>query len=197
VKDTDWYIVAIDGSAIEPTRAGVRLAQRLEFSRPPPFGPQAWLESEQAVLFSAREGDFIDLWKMPFSLATGRATGPPERFTSGGSAEYDASASSAGRVVYSSLEQNIDLWLLPLDSDGSGQGGPPRRLTTGVGSEFLPRISANGSTIAYLSASSAVNTQKSQVPIAGVSPWRVGPTIGPVGSYRNLSLNRDGSEIVY
>ncbi len=191
----DWFVLTADGASIEP--AEVASGDDLAVSRPPPFAPIDWLEPEQAVLFSARQGDSIDLWLQPFSLERGKVTGPPTKLTSGGAIEFDAGVSADGRIVYSSQEQNIDLWRLPLAPDRMSAEGPPVRLTTAPGAEYAPTLSADGTEVGYLVSPSSSNPFRARLHFGQVEPFEAARLGDQGGVGRRFGLGDNGSEVVY
>ena len=196
LKNGDWYVLSPNGSALEPARV-IRTAHGLTVSRPPPFGPAAWIEPEQAVLFSAKLGDSIDLWMRPFSLEQGKIAGPAVKVTSGGAIEYESGASATGRIVYASEDQNIDLWRLPLATDRVTAAGGPVRLTSARGAEYSPTLSGDGARFAHLVSASSSNAFRARLFFGGLTPFETTRLGEQEGIGRRLSLGNDGSKVVY
>ena len=196
-NDADWYISAADGSRARPTGSTPYMLPWLNLSRPPPFKPQGWLEPEQAVVFSAREGDSIDLWSLPFSLELGRAVGPPKKLTTSGSYHYGAAVTSDGKVAYSSLRQNIGLWRLALDNRSGLALGRPERLTEGLGAEYRPTLSGDGRRLAFSSSAGAGNGARARIEIGDLSDFHPEPIEIGEGAYRDVLLDGSGDRVVF
>ena len=194
--EEDWWIVPMDGSA--PKGTGAKPSQlELEMVRAPPFMPQAWLEPEQGVLFSAREDDFVDLYLMPISVADKRA-GTPIKVTHGAAMEYDAGASRGGKIVYSSASQRRDLWRLPVDANTGTAKGPAVRLTSEAAGSSQPAVSADGRVLVYLRAKSTLVPDGVQVLVTDLAEFA--PTTilaGEQRHYRQLVLEPSGSRVYY
>ena len=193
----DWWSVPLDGS--EPVAAEAASGFRgLPPARPPPYAPQAWLDPERGVLFAAKQGDTSDIWMMPFSLPGGGASGKPERLTQGSALVHDVAASAAGRVVYSSFEQNVDLWRLPMDIESGRANGPVQRLTFKPSSENNPAASAAGGSFVFRRAASSKNPGRSQLLL-----WQPGDeqprTLlqGRIANYSRLQMSLDGRTLTY
>ncbi len=196
MREGDWYLLSPEADDITATGAKL-IDEGLSAGRAPPFAPQAWLAPEGAAIVSVRNGDSIELRKVPISLEHSKVTGPSERLTSAGSLGYDVGASRGGHVVYSSVEQNIDLWRLPLAQGGGAAAGQPQRLTDRLGAEYQPVLSAHGSRIAYLSSASSRNGRRAWVHTGSVVPFRHERLFSDEDSYTTIALASDGEEILY
>jgi hypothetical protein len=77
--------------------------------------PELWSPDPEGIVYSAKVGDGVNLWRLPISRRSWRAGGPPRQLTSGTGLEVHPSIARGGRLVFSSLIQNDDIWLLRLD----------------------------------------------------------------------------------
>jgi len=91
--------------------------------------PSTWSADGTHVIFSASRGDSSNLWQIPMSSKTWQVVGPPRRLTFGTGVESQPSVAADGRLVFSSLTNNIDIWSLPIDPDEGTPNGEPKRLT--------------------------------------------------------------------
>jgi Tol biopolymer transport system component len=111
------------------------------------FPPGEWWNDR--ILFSARVGDSVALWRVPISPNTWRISQPPERLTFGTGSEEQPSIAATGRLAFASLSENIDVWSLPIDPDQARPRGEPQRLTEDTAPEQQPSISADGKQLVY------------------------------------------------
>ncbi len=193
----DWHTVPLDGS--EPRRVEAGLPGNLDFGRPPPFAPQAWLSPENGVLFAARKGDSIDIWMKRFSLQTGKVVDDPVRITNGAAYAHDVAASRQGRVVYASYEQSVDLWRLPIDMHEGRPNGRIERLTHELSAEMYPVSAPGGSGLLYRSAPSSENAARSQLLFRTGGQDSQGTALlqGRTGAYRPVFVDLDAESAVY
>ena len=193
----DWWIVPLDGSSPAGTGA-TRYLSAMEMVRAPPFPPQAWLEPEQGVLFSARDEDYVDLWLMPMSLESRRVTGPPIRVTRGADMEYDAGASRDGRIVYSSATQRRDLWRLPIDAATGEVGGLPERLTAKVAGASRPTVSADGSVAVFLRSRSTLLQHPARLELSALPNFAPEPLLqGEERDFNTPRVDATGKQLFY
>ncbi|MDA1313303.1 MAG: protein kinase [Acidobacteria bacterium] len=148
--DLDWWIVPLDGGKaaqlgaaqlLEASGIGVERGQ----------GPQGWLSTGNRILFNAAVGNgAVNLWQFQIAADPWRLLGPPQRLTSG-TGEEQPSASSDGRIVFTSSSQDQDIWSLPLDPNRGIATGPLEKVVSGLSSEGDPTVSADGSKLLYVS----------------------------------------------
>ena len=119
--------------------------------------PEVWQRDGNFVLFSAQTGDTKNIWRIPISPDSGKATGEPERLTSGASREDFPSGAPGHRVAFCSLNYQIDVWSLPVDADSGKPTGDLRRLTNDVADDIRPSISRDGKKLVFLSDRSGNN----------------------------------------
>jgi len=152
-----WSVASIDG---DPPRgiASIEFFAKQglsEVTSGPWIFPEFFDEAENSVLFPARSGDGVNIWKVRLNSADWTIAGDPERVTFGTNIERSANVDSNGRVIFSSTTRNHDIWSLPLDADTGTALGDPRRLTNDSRDEFYPSISSDGRMLAYQVRTSA------------------------------------------
>ena len=145
----DWYVVGVQGG--EPIKTGACDVLRRSGVHGVPI-PGAW-SADGAVLFATHEEGAANVWQLAISPATGRVVGEPVRLTFGTAVERSP-ASSAGRIVFTSVAENIDIWRLPLDSATGLADGPLERVTDNVARDQLWHLSDDGRTLAFVSSRS-------------------------------------------
>jgi dipeptidyl aminopeptidase/acylaminoacyl peptidase len=157
-KDLDWWVTSSDGGPAIKT--GV-----LEATRRAKLGgnsqiypwlviPSAWEHGRDWLVFSAQAGDSTNLWRIGISPKTWKATGRPERLTSGATQEESPSAApglgGSIRIAFASISQNLDIWSVPVEPNQGKVTGEPQRLTRDVGADFHPALSPDGKKMAWV-----------------------------------------------
>jgi Tol biopolymer transport system component len=138
----------------------------------------AWSPDGRTLSYSSQ----TELWSVSVE------GGVPRRLTLGRASGTGAAWSSDGRYIYfdSWRERTLALWRVP------SRGGEPRRMTQGTGYESEPRVSADGSRLAYSTGSLGqgamiINLETGQETTIGQT--RSSPLLA--------SLSRDGSRMVF
>jgi Tol biopolymer transport system component len=149
-NDPDWWIVPLEG---EPRKTGAFsvLQSRgfsIQYATAYPHAA-AWLAD--SLVFSGRNGDTRNIWRVPFSAADGRISGTPERLTRGTTADVAASITAQGLLAFASLNQSTAIWSIPLVPNERRVTGSPARVTGSETSEISPSISADGRMLVYTS----------------------------------------------
>ncbi|MEZ5402389.1 MAG: protein kinase [Bryobacteraceae bacterium] len=108
-------------------------------------------DGDVAVVFSARSGDSLNLWRVRLSPLNWRVSGPFQQVTHGTGREIEASIAQDGRMVFSSGQQNSDLYELPVNANTGAVTGKLVQLTREAGDDYYPDIAADGSAIAFVS----------------------------------------------
>jgi len=152
----DWWVAPLEtGTAVKTGAAEVFGRVGLSYSArdiPPgsiPNDPGDWVGDE--IVFSARLGDSINLWRITISPQTWKVAGDPQRLTFGASMERHPSV-SGGRVVFESGATNIDIWALPVDANRGKVLGDLQQLTRNAATyDAQPSISASGKKLAFTS----------------------------------------------
>jgi serine/threonine protein kinase/Tol biopolymer transport system component len=163
IEMLDWWVTPVNGGEAIRTkvfshirRQWPELLQSNTFYQASVTGidncaPQAWIQGENMVLFSARLGDSTNLWKVPLSPETWQVSGLPERVTFGTGEEAQPSIAADGRLVFSNLVSNIDVWSLPIQANRGRVTGEAQRLTQDAARDYCPSVSADGKTLVFLS----------------------------------------------
>ena len=116
------------------------------------------------------------------------------------------STSADGRIVYSSVEQNIDLWRLPFESARGKVNGPAQRLTSDPSSESRPAISADGSTLIYHRSPSSRTggtetespAQRAQLMVTKLEPFEPRSLVlAGDRSYGTIAMHPAGESVLY
>ncbi len=149
-KSFDWYLVRRDGTDLIKT--GAAEAIRAAEPRAGPPVPGAWSARGDAVVFATGELDRSNVWQIPISPETGRASAPPRRLTFGSAIERSPGVGSSGRIVFTSVVENVDVWRVPLDAHTGVATGPLERVTDNAASDRLGSVSADGRTLVFISS---------------------------------------------
>jgi hypothetical protein len=147
--DFDWWVEPLEGGAV--ARTGAYAAFRpagFLIGYFPNITPSQWVGRH--VVFSARQGDATNLWRIPISPGAWRVTGAPEQVTFGAGLETQPSLAGGTRVVYSSLTSHTRVWSLPLDASEARPAGDLKQLTDSA-DDRQPGISADGKTLVFCS----------------------------------------------
>ena len=155
----DWWVTPLEaGGAIKTgaydvfRRVGLSYAAR---DIPPgsiPNDPGDWVGDQ--IVFSARLGDSVNLWRVAVSPQTWKVASDPQRLTFGASLERHPSV-SGDHVVFESGSTNIDIWTLPIDANRGKVLGYLQQLTQHAATyDAQPSISADGKKLAFVSSRS-------------------------------------------
>ena len=183
----DWFLLPIDGGVPIRTHA----MEKLQTSGVGVGGDSevpkisSWTADE--LLFSAKTGDTVNIWKARMSLPSG-ALDRISRITSGTNLEVEGNHSADGSLTFASLVRNVSIYQLRGDVK-AGVFGPLERVTNGTGSEYTPSMSDDGRLMAF-----TCGTQRSIC----VKRFDTGEqlTITAGGDW-NPQITHDGSRIVY
>jgi len=157
-----WWVVPADGGSPRETGILAELnrhevewrffvgGQRLSDPRWNAEGPQLWLPETNEIVFSARSGDSVNVWRIPVS-ETGDVAGAPVRLTSGAGSAVSPVQAVKGRIIFSTFAMNADIWSLPIEPDSGTPSGPLQRLTNDTSINHTPSVSADGRKLVYLS----------------------------------------------
>jgi Tol biopolymer transport system component len=145
----DWYIVGVDGT--EPVRTGAVEVLRRAGVKGLPI-PGGW-SADGAVTFATYDDGASNVWQAAISPSTGRVAGDVVRLTLGTAIERSPAVSSgSGRIMFSSVAENVDVWRLPLDAKTGLANGAVQRVTDNAAGDRLLNTSRDGQTMAFLSS---------------------------------------------
>ena len=146
--EVDWWWAPLDGSPPVATGAyAVMKAEGLSGSAEnntiTPAGdalPVRW--TRDGVIFSARLGDSVNLWRIQIDRTSARAVVDSlERLTYGAGADLDPSIDDAGRIAFRVATELAVSLRLPLDSNRGSARGPIVRETATAGGDVNGRNS--------------------------------------------------------
>lgn len=153
--DWDWWTAPVAGG--RPTRLLARQVLARQRLLPPQTGmphhrivPDCWTDSGY-FLFSARQGDQTNIWRLRFSPRTLQIIGPAEQVSFGAGREDHPSAAADGTIVFSVLTHKTDVWELPIDANTAKLRGRLARLTSGEGNCSRPTTDQRGDRLTFLS----------------------------------------------
>jgi len=144
--EPDYWIVAIDGSAVANTGIVERLRERgcWVFTL-----PAAWVGD--SLVFSAIAVDGVGLWRQRLTRGTLQRKGDAERLTRGTERDCFPTA-GGGRVAFISTHTDQNLWSVAIDHTTGMATGPLHRLTRGPGIVMHLSVSRDGRTLSYFLA---------------------------------------------
>ena len=151
----DWWVAPVEGGTAIPTGAmGVMRRQGLKGPRRY-LSPEKWVTSEHgdAIIFSARLGDSINIWQVGISSKTWQISDAAQRRTFG-AGEVDPSFADPDRLVFTSSSAQSDLWSLPIDANQGKVLGKAEPLTQNATDDVNPSLSADGKKLAFNSTRS-------------------------------------------
>jgi Tol biopolymer transport system component/DNA-binding winged helix-turn-helix (wHTH) protein len=145
----DWYVVPVVGG--DPVRTGALKALQQAGITGVPM-PGGWSGEDDTVIFGTDEGGASDVWELRISPESGRVLGEPRRLTFGTAVERSPAPASSGRVVFTSVVENVDVWRLPLDRRTGDAAGALERVTDDSATDMVMSVSADGHLVAFLSS---------------------------------------------
>jgi Tol biopolymer transport system component/DNA-binding winged helix-turn-helix (wHTH) protein len=155
----DWWVTPLAGGPAIKTRA-------LEITREAKLGGDSqgypwaliaptWEPDGKGLVFHARSGDSVNLWRITISPTTFKASGPVQRLTSGLTREENPSIASGVkgtiRLAFASVGESPAVWSLPISPNEGKVTGEPRQLTHDAGGDFMPAISRDGNKVVFIS----------------------------------------------
>ena len=149
-KTHDWYVISKNGG--KATKTGTVDALRAAGLRAPLPIPGTWSSRNHEVVFATNETDSSNVWQIRISPSTKRVAGSPERLTFGTAIERNPIIASSGRIVFTSLEENVDIWRVPLDARTGEAAGDAERITDDAASDTLRSVSSDGRKLFFISS---------------------------------------------
>ena len=150
----DWWMLPVDGRPAAPAGVSAALAARRLGPMNPQIFPNDW--AGDSVLFSLGQGDTANIWDIPVSAVTGKATGSPRQVTFGPGVHTYPRALDGGRLVFVNEQLLTHLWSFPLDPDTGQVKGEPARLSDDTSLRpgwygTRPRMTPDGSRLVFTS----------------------------------------------
>jgi len=147
----DWWVAPLEGGAALKTGAFSTFRRQglSAYSV-----PSAWANRGNDLLFSAKLGDSVNLWRVAISPQNWQITAAPQRLTFGTGLEAQPSSDAEGHLVFSGLAENTDIWSLPMEANEGRVTGEMQRLTEDAAPDIHPYISANGKRLVFRSTRS-------------------------------------------
>ncbi len=148
---SDWWIAPLEGGAAVKTGA-FSAFRRQGLSAY--MIPSAWVAGENNILFSAKVGDSVNLWRVPISPDSWQVNAAAQRLTSGTGLESQPHTGLDGSIIFTGLTENTDIWSLPIEANQGKVTGPMQRLTQDASPDIHPYVSANGKSLVFRSSRS-------------------------------------------
>ena len=191
-EDFDWWILRLADGQIRRLGLADRLS-RVGISGP--VIPGVWVPMDNFIVFSARRGDSVNLWRVAVSPRTLSLSSEPRQITSGVGPELEPFAILPGRIAFSSQVENLDLWSLAIDADRGHvpAGARLQRLTQHAGEDSHPSLSRDGGRMAFESTRSGNRDIWVMDLESGAA---INLTESP-GDERRPRIRTDGSQIAY
>ncbi len=143
--DERWIVFeAQETIYVVPATGGV--AKLIALGRNP-----VWTADSSSIIYSSTEpGRNESLWQIPFSIASGEASGPAWPLTVGRGRDTQAAASRDGkRIAFSAQSLSFNLEVLPIDAEAGRVTGEPRALTHGSENATFMDFSPDGKWAVY------------------------------------------------
>ena len=158
-KSVDWWVTPLSGGAAVKTGVldATRAAGLTSESQAYPWAivPAAWDANGNWILFSARSGDSINLWRVQIAPTTFQLAGRPQQLTSGPAREEYPSLVSrpdgSMRIAFASLSQKLSAWSLPIKPNEGKVTGAPQQWTRDEVGDFMPNVSRDGARLTFIS----------------------------------------------
>ena len=146
-KDVDWWVIPLNGG--DPVRTGLAKVLAQHQLEPDVRSLGDWTWFQDSLILSARQADSTNLWKIPISASTFQMDGNPQRLTFGAGQDVLPSIASDGRIVFSTLRNDVQIWSLPVDVRRSTAPQGLQKLTSDAVSKSWPSISADGRSLVF------------------------------------------------
>jgi len=198
----DWFVLAVEGRAVAPTRAVPALRQH----GLPTSSPDQWLGDY--VYFSASVGDSSSLWRIAVSPRTRQVTGAPQRLTFGTSQEAQPSVAPGPggllRVVFASGAPASGLWSLSIEPSQGKVTGELKQLTRTATRHTYPSASADGKKVVFGSHGTSNSdiwlkelSSSRETALTTTTVYEIMPKISPDGSKVAYMVREQGKRAIY
>jgi Tol biopolymer transport system component len=148
--DPDWWITDLQGTSLQRTGLwNVILRDHHLEVDPRLFGDWIWFK--KYLIFSARQGDSVNLWRIPLSPVSGHASGHPQRLTFGAGQDVLPSIAADNHLVFANIRNKVQVWTLPIRADEGRATGKLSQLTSDAASDVWPYVSRDGRKVVFAS----------------------------------------------
>ena len=113
------------------------------------FRPDRFDQQTNAVVFTARLSDGLNIWRLSLDPQNWEPTNPPERLTFGVGDDTSPNLLPTGELIFARSTSNFDVWAVPIDADQGRVRGEAYRLTDDPRDELGPSASADGKRLTY------------------------------------------------
>jgi len=191
VADADWFAISIkDGSVIRTGAAAALRAQKLASETD--FIPIPESGTRGAVLFSAPDGDAVNVWRVAIDPTTYQLKGAAERLTSGTTEEVMPTMSLDGTLAFAVVDKLEDYWSLPIDANAVSVTGPRTQIMKNSASDNH-QLTLDGTTLFYCSHRGGQSEIRRRDLRTGKETLLMStPTLQHVGS-----VTADGNSFIY
>lgn len=143
----DWFVISIkDGTAVRTHAMAALRAQKVLTESVFVIPANDWLGD--AVLFSLRNPDGAEVWRLPLDPATFQPAGPAEQVTFGTAEESSPTMSMDGKLAFAAVDTIADYWMLPLNANTATVTGPRTKVMGNSASE-RHALSVDGTTLFF------------------------------------------------
>lgn len=184
----DWWVVPVQGGSARPTGAFAYLREQ-GFTLGWRDAPRVAAWNGDELLFSARVGDSVNLWRIHVAGSDSRVRGTLQRLTYGTGLDVYPSLTADGRLVFASLTNALNIWTLPMDAQSGKIAGQPGRVTETIDPHQNASLSIDGKLLAY----NSVQHGHSHVWIKDLESGKESPLTRTDTSERVGQLSPDGS----
>lgn len=136
----DWWVTRVDGTGTTNTGA-VALLKSLKIELPTP--PQKVWRGDR-LIFSGSAGDAVPLLSLSLARDKLRATGAPQKLTSGEFPDREPAVAQNGAIVFGRATSAMHIWRIPLDGAG------PERFTDDPSLDGCPSVARDGSALYFV-----------------------------------------------
>lgn len=191
-EDFDWWILRLEDGEIRKLGLAAMLPQAGISGL---VIPGVWVPLDNFIVFSARRGDSVNLWRIAVSPRTLSLSGGPRQITSGIGPELEPFSVGPGRIAFSSQIENLDLWSLAIDTDRGlvPEGARLERLTQHAGEDSHPSLSGDGGRMAFESTRSG----NRDIWLMDLGTGAKTNLTESPGDERRPRIRTDGSQVAY
>lgn len=132
----DIWVLNSDNGEVQPIAKGLR---------------PSWNADSTAIIYSSAEaGKNFSLWKVPFSSAEGKVSGPAEPLTVSRGRDTQAAVSRDGsQIAFTGLDISFDVETLTFDAEAGKTWGTPTPITSGRQVSYFQSFSPDGKAVVF------------------------------------------------